>query len=64
METGDMGRVLTEATIENLSDLWAAEQGLIPKADVRSVHVKDADPQSRRLIGNPAHGGVQTLELY
>jgi hypothetical protein len=22
------------------------------------------DPQSRRLIGNPAHGGVQTLELY
>ena len=144
METTDMGRVLTEATIENLKDLWAAERGLIPITEIRCVHVKDAlvdtgatalalpkryieqlglskkgerrttsaqgsfmipiyeavrltimgrdmpldvmevpddipvligqiplemfdlvvDPQSRRLIGNPAHGGVQTLELY
>ncbi len=22
------------------------------------------DPQGRRLIGNPAHGGEQTLEMY
>jgi predicted aspartyl protease len=22
------------------------------------------DPQGRRLMGNPAHGGVETLELY
>jgi predicted aspartyl protease len=144
METRDMGRVLTEATIENLKDLWAAERGLIAKEEIRRVEVKDAlvdtgatslavpqrfikqlglvrkgekrttsaqgaymipvyeavrltimgrdmpldvmevpddipvligqiplemfdlvvDPQSRRLIGNPAHGGVQTLELY
>ncbi len=28
METETRGRVLTEATIENLGDLWAAEQGL------------------------------------
>ena len=144
METTDMGRVLTEATIENLKDVWDAERGLIPKENVRRVHVLDAlvdtgatalalpkryiqqlglakkgekrstsaqgvfmipmyetvkltimgrdmpldvmevpdeipvligqiplemfdlvvDLQGRRLIGNPAHDGEQTLELY
>lgn len=144
METLDMGRVLTEATIENLKELWEAERGLIPKEKVRRIHVEDAlvdtdatalalpkryieqlslvkkgerrstsaqgvfmvpmyetvkltimgrdmpldvmevpdeipvliaqiplemfdlvvDPQGRRLIGNPAHGGEQTLEMY
>jgi len=37
-----MGRVLTEATIENLRDLWAADQGLIPPDQVRRVTVTDA----------------------
>lgn len=144
MGTTEMGRVLTEATIENLQDLWAAQRGLIAQDEIRRVHVNDAlvdtgatslalpkryieqlglakkgekrttsaqgmftipvydavrltimgrdmpldvmevpddvpvligqiplemfdlvvDPQSRKLIGNPAHGGVQTLELY
>ncbi len=143
METNDMGRILTEATIENLKDLWAAEQGILPPDQVRRITVQDAlvdtgatslavpaalvrqlgltkayqkrttsslglgevsvysavrltiqgrqmsvdvmevpdevpvligqiplefldlvpDPQSRRLIGNPAHGGEHILEL-
>jgi hypothetical protein len=29
METDAMGRVLTEATLENLADLWDAQQGRI-----------------------------------
>src|SRR5947208_2343928 len=42
METGTMGRVVTEATIENLKDHWAAEQGLRPADQVRRVTVSDA----------------------
>jgi predicted aspartyl protease len=37
-----MGRVLTEATIENLKDLWAAESGLLLPDQVRHVTVTDA----------------------
>ncbi|MBI1914304.1 MAG: aspartyl protease family protein [Planctomycetes bacterium] len=42
METATMGRVLTEATIESLKDLWNAEQGLRPADQVRRVTVTDA----------------------
>ncbi|HET6882089.1 MAG TPA: retroviral-like aspartic protease family protein [Pirellulales bacterium] len=42
METSEMGRVLTEATIENLADLWSVERGLIPQAEARRIHVTDA----------------------
>jgi predicted aspartyl protease len=42
METETMGRVLTEATIESLEDLWAAKRGLIPAEQVRRVTVPDA----------------------
>ena len=37
-----MGRVLTEATIENLKDLWDAERDLLPPEKVRRITVKDA----------------------
>jgi predicted aspartyl protease len=37
-----MGRVLTEATIENLKDLWDAERGLLPPEKVRRITVPDA----------------------
>jgi len=139
-----MGRVVTEATIENLEDLWAERRGLCPPDQVRRLTVPDAlvdtgatllslptwliqqlglkeqyrkrvtssvgvseasvydavrltiqgrtctmdvmevpdnvpiligqlplehldfiiDPRSRTLIGNPAHGGEHTYELY
>jgi hypothetical protein len=37
-----LGRVLTEAKIENLKDLWAIEQGLKPADQARAVTVPDA----------------------
>src|SRR5437016_1842181 len=42
METATMGRVLTEATIENLEDLWAAKRGLMTADQVRAINVSDA----------------------
>ena len=42
METDIMGRVLTEATIENLKDLWDAQRGLLPPDQVRRLTVTDA----------------------
>jgi predicted aspartyl protease len=42
MESETVGRVLTEAKIENLKDLWAVEQGLRTAGDARSVTVTDA----------------------
>jgi len=42
METETMGRVLTEATIENLQDLWAVERNLLPPDQARRIVVKDA----------------------
>lgn len=37
-----MGRVLTEATIENWKDLWAVEQALIAPEQARRVTISDA----------------------
>ena len=42
METETMGRVLTEATIESLRDLWEAERGTRGREDVRRITVADA----------------------
>lgn len=38
----EMGRTVTEATIENLQDLWDAERGLLSPEQVRRVTVSDA----------------------
>jgi predicted aspartyl protease len=59
LEPETMGRVLTEATIENLEDLWAAKRGLVAAEDVRRIVVADALVDTgatllslpRRLIG-------------
>ena len=42
METETMGRVITEATIENLEDLWAIKRGLLPAEQARQIVVTDA----------------------
>jgi len=42
METPEMGRVLTEATVENLGDLFGADRGYMPADQVRRVTVPDA----------------------
>jgi clan AA aspartic protease len=42
METPTMGRVLTEAKIENTEDLWAVKRGILSADQARSVIVTDA----------------------
>lgn len=42
METETMGRVITEATIESLRDLWEAERGARRPEDVRRFTIPDA----------------------
>lgn len=42
METAEMGRVLTEATIYNVNDLTEAKFGRLPPDRVRKVQVSDA----------------------
>lgn len=42
MEKTEMGRVLTEAIIENLGDLYAVDRGQLPADQVRRVTVSDA----------------------
>ena len=42
MERATMGRVVTEATIENLEDLWAAKRGLLAENQVRRITIPDA----------------------
>jgi predicted aspartyl protease len=42
METEAMGRVLTEATIENVKDMWAIEKGLLQPDQARRIDVSDA----------------------
>ncbi len=42
MECQAMGRVLTEATIENLEDLWAVKKGSLPADQARRITVDDA----------------------
>jgi predicted aspartyl protease len=42
LEQDTMGRVTTEATIENLKDLWDAQRGLCDPEQVRAAVVSDA----------------------
>jgi len=42
MEYNPMGRVLTEAKIENMKDLWAAESGMLMPEQVRRLSLTDA----------------------
>jgi predicted aspartyl protease len=42
METQTMGRVLTEAKLENLYDVLGAENGQIPRDEIRHLVVSDA----------------------
>ncbi|MCR4412025.1 MAG: aspartyl protease family protein [Thermoguttaceae bacterium] len=42
METPSIGRVVTEALLENLEDLWAQDRGLLSPDQVRRLTVADA----------------------
>ena len=58
-----MGRVVTEATIENLKDLWAAEQGLRPPEQARRVTVSDALVDTGATLLSLPTGLIQQLGL-
>lgn len=47
MERTDLGRVLTEATIENLEDQWAVERGMKSADQARHIVVADAVVDTR-----------------
>ncbi len=56
METATMGRVQTEATIENLEDLWAAGRGLMPAEQARKLVISDALVDTgATLLSMPTH---------
>jgi predicted aspartyl protease len=42
MESETMGRVLTEATLENIGDVWNAENGTLSADKVRRIEIGDA----------------------
>jgi clan AA aspartic protease len=42
METAAMGKVPVKARIENLRDVYQAQEGSLPAADVRAIEVSDA----------------------
>jgi hypothetical protein len=42
MEAETLGRVTTEATFENLKDLWDVERGLLDQSSARRVVIPDA----------------------
>ncbi|MDX1947258.1 MAG: aspartyl protease family protein [Pirellulaceae bacterium] len=42
METLEMGRVTTTATVENYGDLWNADQGALPPDQVRKIEIASA----------------------
>jgi len=42
METATVGRVLVEARIENMQDLWGVANGQIPLEKARSIMIQDA----------------------
>ena len=56
MDTETVGRVLTEAKIENLKDLWDANRGRIRAEDARSLDMADALVDSgASVLSIPTH---------
>jgi predicted aspartyl protease len=42
MELATMGKVIVSATVENMKDLWAVEEGNLPGDEVRRLDLDDA----------------------
>jgi predicted aspartyl protease len=56
METNAMGRVVTEAKIENIKDLWEIERALRPADQARQITVPDALADTgATLLSMPTH---------
>jgi predicted aspartyl protease len=63
METDTMGRVLTEAIIENLGDLFDAHRGMMPDSQIRRVRVDDALVDSGATLFSVPTRLIQQLGL-
>lgn len=63
MEPEPVGRVLTEAKIENLEDLWAVKRGLQTSDQARSVTVTDALVDTGATLLSPPTSLINRLGL-
>lgn len=63
MESAEEGRTATEATIENLYDLWDAERTLITTEQVRRIKVGDALVDTGATLLSLPTGLIQKLGL-
>ena len=61
METETMGRVTTEARIENLADLYDVQRGQLPDDQVRRVTVSDAMVDTGATLFSMPTGLIQQL---
>src|SRR5215204_3731592 len=58
-----MGRVTTPATIENLGDLWAVNQGLKAQDQVRKISIQDALIDTGAVVVSLPSRMIQQLGL-
>jgi predicted aspartyl protease len=63
MEKQTMGRVLTEAVIENMEDLWAVRRGLIQEDQVRRATVREALVDTGATLLSLPTGMIRELGL-
>ena len=56
-----MGRVTTEAAIENIEDLWAVKRGLLPADQARRVTISDALVDTGGHVAFVAHADHSTI---
>jgi predicted aspartyl protease len=59
----DIGRVTTEATIENLQDLWDAERGLLSSDEVRRIQISNALVDTGATVLSMPRGLIAQLGL-
>jgi hypothetical protein len=63
MEQEMAGRVLTEATLVNLYDVWEAERGFISPENVRRITVTDARVDTKALMLSASARLIRQLGL-
>ena len=63
METPARGRVITAATIENLGDLWAVNQGIKTQDQVRKIDIQDALVDTGAIVLSLPSRLIQQLGL-
>jgi hypothetical protein len=64
METAEMGRVLVEAKVENLQDLWDVKRGLLTPDKVRTITIPDALVDSETTGLSLPTSTIQKLGLH